>query len=608
MVAAAYVAIALPEGGYGSDVRAIGTIALWGLVIVGLAFGIWPRTAIPRATVIAGCGLAGMAILTALSMLWSADAARSFQEAIRVLSYLGLFLCVVLSTRTGSARTWLNGLAIGVSLIGLISLLSALLPGLFPIAGVHEVRPDTRHRLAWPLDYWNGIGLVCTTGILLTAWTSAYAARRWVRALAAGVLPLLVLALALTRSEGSFAAIALGLIVLLAVDKRRIEIFATLATSGIAAVVLGAAAMLHPLFFRAMVETPAGVGQAHRMLVIVVIAAAAAGLARLLLDNAVTRLGRASPPTWARPVAIGLGLLAGLVLVVLVVTKFGQFTAIPEGSDAGGLDLSGNGRFQFWSSAMDAFATHPLIGIGAGTFNGWWAAHGTLPVFIQNAHSLPLETLAELGILGFAALGVFVLTPLITGVRRLREEFRDPGLGACLAIVVASLLSASIDWMWRLPAAFVPAVIAIGLLAGPALAAPSSGRSRFGFGILAILLGWVAILAAALSLFTAAKIDQAENAPDAGSALRYARQAKALQPWAADPVHQEMLALERAGDFPGSLAAIDQAIRLAPYDYELWREKARILQNQGDIPAAKQAGYGMIVLRPDLRLAGESSP
>ena len=608
MVAAAYVAIALPEGGYGSDVRAIGTIALWGLVIAGLAFGIWPRTAVPRATVVAGCGLAGLAILTALSMLWSADAARSFQEAIRVLSYLGLFLCVVLSTRAGSARAWLAGLAIGVSVIGLIALLSALLPGLFPIAGVHEARPDTRHRLAWPLDYWNGIGLVCTVGIMLTAWTSAYAARRWARALAAGVLPLLVLALAMTRSEGSFAAIALGLVVLLVLDRRRVEIMATLVTSGIAAVVLGAAAMLHPLFFRAMVETPAGVGQAHRMLVIVVIVGAAAGLTRWLLDDAVTRLGRGGTPAWVRPVAIGLGVLAGVAVVFVVVTKFGQFAAVPQGSDAGGLDLSGNGRFQFWASAADAFATHPLVGIGAGTFNGWWGAHGTLPVFIQNAHSLPLETLAELGIAGFVALAVFLVTPIVTGLRRLGQDFRDPGLGIALAIVAASLLSASIDWMWRLPAAFVPAVIAIGLLAGPALAPPSSGRSRFGFGILAILIGWAAILAAALSLFTDAKLDQAENAPDAGSALRYARQAKALQPWAADPVHQEMLALERAGDFPGSLAAINEAIRLAPYDYELWREKSRILQNEGDIPAAKLAGYAMIVLRPDLRLAGESGP
>jgi O-antigen ligase len=309
-----------------------------------------------------------------------------------------------------------------------------------------------------------------------------------------------------------------------------------------------------------------------------------------------------------RPLAIGAGAIAGLALIVLVVTKFGQFAAVPHGSDAGGLDLSGNGRFQFWSSALDAFASNPLLGIGAGTFNGWWAAHGTLPVFIQNAHSLPLETLAELGIAGFATLSVFVITPIVVGIGRVRQDFHDPGLAVALAILAASLLSSSIDWMWKLPAAFVPAVIAIGLLAGPALAPPSSGRSRFGFGLLALLIGWVAILAAALSLFTDAKVEQAESAPDAASALRYARQAEALQPWAAEPVHQEMLALERAGDFPGALAAIDRAIWMAPFDYELWREKSRILQDAGDIPAAKLAGYGMIMLRPDLRLAGENAP
>jgi hypothetical protein len=116
----------------------------------------------------------------------------------------------------------------------------------------------------------------------------------------------------------------------------------------------------------------------------------------------------------------------------------------------------------------------------------------------------------------------------------------------------------------------------------------------------------VAILASASSLFTEYKIQQSRDAFDASdfpNAILYARQARALQPWAAAPRFQEMFAQERAGDIPAALAAADQAIARAPTDWALWHSKARLLVAADDVPGALAAGFASVYLRADQRLA-----
>jgi hypothetical protein len=615
VIAVAYVAVALPEGGYGSGTRAIAAMVLWGLVIVGLAFGIWPRAGIPRPALIAGSALGGLALLTLLSMLWSSDGGRTFEEVVRVLTYLGLFVCVVLSTRAGSARTWLNGLALGLGLVGLIALASVLLPELFPTSPVHELRPDTAARLSYPLDYWNGVGLVAAGAIVLLGWAGATAASRWARGLAAAALPLLGLTLFLTSSRGSMAALALALVILVVLDRRRVTIALTLVIGGLGSVALILIARSHPAFLSGLVESGPGLAQAHQMLWICLVAAVLSAAARILLERPGERLAGAP---WLRRAWIVVAALAALIVIVgairanpvEAVTRFCEPPPIEDGSVAIGShlrDASGSGRCQFWGVALGAFEAHPLLGIGAGGYKGWWGEHATLGTFVQNAHSLPFETLAELGIVGLVLVLAFLITPLAAGFGRRRDEFRDPALAPALALLAAGVLSSAIDWMWELPAAFAPAVIAAGLLTGPALApAPTSGRSRFGFGLLTILAGWAALLAAAAVLFTDYKIQQSKDAYDANDsakAILYAREARALQPWAAEPRLQEMFAQELAGNMPAALAALDEALARAPLDWQLWYQKSRLLKTVGDLDDAKIAGHAMILLRPDIRLA-----
>jgi hypothetical protein len=86
-----------------------------------------------------------------------------------------------------------------------------------------------------------------------------------------------------------------------------------------------------------------------------------------------------------------------------------------------------------------------------------------VPVSVRDAHSLYLETLAELGLLGLALLGLALAPPLLAAFR-----------GASAAAAggyVAFLVHAGLDWDWELPA-----VTLAGLLCGAALIALANAQ------------------------------------------------------------------------------------------------------------------------------------
>ena len=98
--------------------------------------------------------------------------------------------------------------------------------------------------------------------------------------------------------------------------------------------------------------------------------------------------------------AAALAALVALVVIVGPARIAGDFAATSgREATAGGAQLSvaGSGRAQFWSAALEAFADEPLRGIGSGSYGFYWNRHGTLETPVQNAHSEPLELLAELG-------------------------------------------------------------------------------------------------------------------------------------------------------------------------------------------------------------------
>ena len=110
-------------------------------------------------------------------------------------------------------------------------------------------------------------------------------------------------------------------------------------------------------------------------------------------------------------------------------------------------DLSSNGRLQQWRVAWDDFTAHPVLGEGAGTYAASWAQRRPEAFKVLNAHSLYLENLAGLGIVGLSLLVGFLLVPAVAAAharqvggvpRRRRGNGRLPrarrastGTGSC---------------------------------------------------------------------------------------------------------------------------------------------------------------------------------
>jgi O-antigen ligase len=102
--------------------------------------------------------------------------------------------------------------------------------------------------------------------------------------------------------------------------------------------------------------------------------------------------------------------------------------------------------------------------VGAGVWAVWWLRDRTLNEFAVDAHSLPLQTAAELGVVGLAALGM--LFGGVAAAARIAHR-RAPGLTAGpIAALVTYTAHAPLDWDWQMPAVTLVAV----MLAGSVLA------------------------------------------------------------------------------------------------------------------------------------------
>jgi hypothetical protein len=615
LVGALYLALALADGGYSAELQAAATVAVWWAVVIALALGGWPRSRVPGAVIGAGSCLAALAIWTALSLGWASDDGGTFIEVVRVLGYLGLFVLVAIAAPRASARAWLEGLALGLVAVCALALLSRFEPS---FAGDRELGvflPAAANRLSYPIGYWNGLAAAMAVAIVLLVWLGAQGRSAVLRAAAVGAIPLAILVIYLASSRGGVAAGLLGLVVLLALGPARARLAACLALgAGGGAWLVFLASRQHELVDALGDSTAAS--QGDRLLVATVAIAFAIALARLLLDR---RLMRLSPsPRLGRAVAIGLAIAAVIGIVASNPAarweEFKEVTPLETKSTYVAAHLTsgrGSGRYQFWSTALDAFSGSPLHGIGAGGYEAYWAEHGSLARPVKDAHSLFLEQLAELGVIGAGLVVGFLAVALVAGARRRPTRAREGALGAALALIAAGIASAAIDWTWELPACFSLLVVAAALLCGPATlermpllaAVPEHldgvrGRAfgrrgqRFGLGIAALLIGWAAIWAGGDQFLSEVRLKDSREAASSGElsqAAQNARDAATLQPWASEPRLQQALVEELDGDLEAANADLGEAIARARDDWQLWFVRARLLVKMGDVKGANRA-------------------
>jgi hypothetical protein len=589
------------DGSYDLVVRQEYGLAIWWIVAVGVAIGLLPRTRLSRPLLALLAAILAYTIWTALSLTWTESSESTFTELARCLDYLGLVLLLgmVLDRRTWRAAA--AGLGAGALLVCLLALASRLAPSAFPIDwAARTFRAD---RLDYPFGYWNAVGTwaAMSAGLAL-AW-SAHESGRVLRAISLALVPVACLVAYLTYSRTAVAGVALALVLVLALSRNRITalIHALIAAAGTGLAVLavrGAPQIAHA-------SGSAGAGSVLGAVLFAGVLGAGAALVTRALRTDDWRL----PRRFGRPLAV-----AAAVAVVLVAGVYGPHLASRAWSsfrttgvtNAGAAttsrltNLSGT-RYNLWKVALDGFSAHPTVGVGAGSYQFLWNRRQLDIESVQNAHSIWLENMAELGIPGLvliillagAALGVAIVAR-----RRSRRRITSGASTALLCVFAIYLLSASVDWMWQSTAVTVLALAAVAVVA----ARLSEGRRawrwpvRAGITALALLAGLVQV-PGLLSTVELGRSQAAERAGHPGQALAWADDAIAAEPWSASAYEQRALVLEADGRLAPAAANERRAVAHEPTNYVHWlllariqTERAQYLPALADYQRARQLG------------------
>jgi cytochrome c-type biogenesis protein CcmH/NrfG len=223
---------------------------------------------------------------------------------------------------------------------------------------------------------------------------------------------------------------------------------------------------------------------------------------------------------------------------------------------------------------------------------------------VVNAHSLYLENLAELGPIGFLLILAFVVVALVAGAMRAWRSTlgNRPELAAALAACFVFAAAAAVDWVWQLavlPAAFLFAVaVAVGPEPVRARESTRTGDDnertwkRFVPAILTAGLAVVAVIAIAIPLGSESAVQQSQDHVadgDLDAALNSARDAVAIEPFAATPRLQEATTLELMGDEDAAVAAAREATTKEPTNWRPWLVLSRLETRAGNVDGALDA-------------------
>jgi O-antigen ligase len=482
-------ALGAVQGGFHPDTWVwAGALAAWAgalaLVVGAEALSLrreWPWVAL------------GLALLlwTLLSTLWSPEREQSLLEARRTVVYAAVVLALLVLARRNASWILVTAGEIAVTALVLYALGRYLLEP-------RRVDQFEGAHLSQPLGYANAVGILAVVALLLSLAPAVEARRAAFRAAAAGTAPLLGLALELTGSDASWLALAVGALALLSLHPAPSSLLRT----GMAVVPLTAAA--------------AWLGHASRLAQ----AAAQPRLAGWLVGVVGLALGAAAA---AAVTAAGAGASPGRRVRRDVVAALAAVALAAGGAVAVVRAGATEPRSSYYHVAWLEYRAHPVLGSGAGTFGRYWLRLGSPERWggALDAHSLYLETLAELGPVGLLLLSGFLLAPLrhVVASRGVR------GVPAAAGATVAFLVHAGLDWDWELPAVVVAALACAAAVAlaeaGTARAAPGplSRRGRTGVLAVSLLLGAAAIAGGRSSAEPSAATHGSRAAPRAAALL-----------------------------------------------------------------------------------------
>jgi UDP-GlcNAc:undecaprenyl-phosphate GlcNAc-1-phosphate transferase len=445
----------------------------FGLVLATATLAIARPPSYSRPVVMVLVGLAGLGLLSLVSASWANNSEEASVAANLWLSYAALMLLiVVLLKNRRDAGVLLVSAGVGIAIVA-VSVLVRMLgsdPGALFFSG----------RLNLPLGYINGEGCVFAMG----CWMALSLAERrepLLAALGAAATVALACLTLLSQSRGAaiatFAAILVVLILIPGVRRR------VLALGVIAAAVAAASSSVLDVYSSGQTFVSPSVG--HSAATTILLASAVAGVVWGLLVGLVRLVERRDSSSVGdlRTLVTAAAVVVALIPVGVVVLRasriehtlkdqwhaFVHLTPAATGSATQTRLFSGGGnRYDYWRIAWKAFLAHPLAGVGAGNYPQSYFQDRHTTEAVENPHSVELQTLSELGLLGTVLLLVLVGGAAL-GAWRLRVAARDSSAARTLMVAatgtaVVWLVDTSGDWMHLLPGVTAIALAAIAVL------------------------------------------------------------------------------------------------------------------------------------------------
>ena len=564
-------------------------------------------------------GLAGLGLLALASSLWADSIEQAVVEGNRLLAYAVLVGALLITVRDRRAAIWLLGTIAATAVVvagwTLVRMLGDDAASLF-VAG----------RLDAPLGYINGQA----SFYLLTLWILIAVAERRRAALAGvalGAATAVASLLVLSQSRGIAVAAAASVVLVLALvpgrTRRACALLLLAAGVGLAAPTLVDVYASGP----GRIDTAAANGAASAALV----AGAAVGLLWALATFAVNRAGRLEPSlrrlAVAGVVAVGVALGgAALVEQASIRTTLGeQYRAFvrlgiePQGSATPGARpttrlASGAGtRYDYWRIAWQAWREHPVAGVGAGNYDKSYFARRATTEDVRQPHSIELQALSELGLLG-AALLAALLGGIAWGAWRAAHAARESATARFVCVagvgsVAAWLVHTSVDWIHLLPGVTAIALAAAVTLLAPAwgrapAAEPDAARARGRPRVAPALAVGALIVVASVSLSRQGLADHFRSrAQDAlaarpADALTEADRALRLDAESVEAYYVKAAALARFGRGATARATLLEAARREPRDFVTWTLLGDLAVRMGDLDDARRLYRRALDLNP----------
>lgn len=442
-----------------------------------------------------------------------------------MLVYIAIAFAVTTILRRGDEQGVVAGTLLGISFVCMYALATWLLPDLVSTA----YDPALAHLIAQPLGYPNSLGLLAAMGLVLAV--ALCTVSRSPRAIAGAgfTAPILSTTLYFTFSRGAWAALLLGLAFMLTLTQaRRNTLWSGFLIAAPSTVCVALASRQSALTTEG--ATIAQVSREGRRLALALLVACflSALLARLARRPGAEAFARrvSGGPALTRLVCL---LVAGLTVAFVVAEGSTRATDLPHQL----AKIQTTGRTEPWAVAWAAFKSRPIAGHGAGSFEYlWYEGRPTLRT-LRDAHSLYLEMLAELGVVGLALLVGAIGVPLAASVRG-RDSPLVPGAAAAF---VAWAAASSVDWQWEMVGVTTSALLAgaVGLIA---VERGGSRPLRMSTCVVGTGVGAALSVAAVVTFVGNQALFAGKEAvarKDWVEARQHANRARALLPWSYEP-------------------------------------------------------------------------